>query len=398
MGRYRYNALTHTGRSERGLIEAGSPEEVARLLEARGRTAVSVDPVGGWRAWLARETPGDLELADFLDDLAALHRAGVPLRRALDVLSGESVAPRIARLAKLMAGRLDSGAGLSAATRVQDEGAVVLAAELAKAGEVSGRLDLTLVAGARVLRSQAEFAKRIRSALAYPAFLLVLSVFAIVALSVVAGPALAPLMEEVGGETGALGVILGLGAFLREQAPLAIAIVGLCVLGLVWVMRRPRVRRFLAEARAKAPVIRPIVRDLNFGAFAQTFGTLIVGGTPAAKAMDLAGATANNLYWREALHRAAENLREGRTVAGALTAIPHAPSEISHLTSVGEETGTLGEMTIRASEIMLERSLRRLDRVAAAAGPILLVAMGGFIAWVMAGFLGGLASLGDGVI
>jgi type II secretory pathway component PulF len=85
-------------------------------------------------------------------------------------------------------------------------------------------------------------------------------------------------------------------------------------------------------------------------------------------------------------------------MAGALTAVKDAPQEISHLAMVGEETGTLGPMVVRASEIMLGRALRRLDRLAAAAGPALIVAMGGFLAWVMTSFLGGLASIGDGVI
>ena len=168
--------------------------------------------------------------------------------------------------------------------------------------------------------------------------------------------------------------------------------------GLVWVFQRPAVKFALAVLRARIPLVKGVVRDLNIGAFAQTLGALLAGATPAAKAVDLARATVANAYWRKKLEVCGEALRDGASMAGALMAVKDAPHEISHLAMVGEETGTLGPMVVRASEIMLGRALRRLDRLAAAAGPALIVAMGGFLAWVMTSFLGGLASIGDGVI
>jgi type II secretory pathway component PulF len=399
MARFRYTVLDPSGRSLKGLIEAQTRDEAVRTLDARGQVAVNISELGQWRRLLDNDTPSRLELADFLDDLAALHRAGVPLRRALDVLCGDAVAPRVAKLARLMADRLDSGAELGVAARVGDAGDVVLAAELAKAGEASGRLDATLTAGANVLRRQAEFVKRIRGALAYPLFLLVMCVFAIMSLSLIAGPALAPILEEAPREkVAALRLVLSMGSVLRHHLIWVILGSGAIVVGIAIALRQAKVQFALSVFRARVPVVRLIVRDLNCGAFAQTFGTLVAGGTPAAKAIDLASATANNRYWRQTLRASAERLREGRTIAGALAAISQAPSELTHLTAVGEETGALGEMTIRAGDIILERALRRLDQAAAVAGPLLLVTMGGFIAWVMSAFLGGLSSLGDGFL
>ncbi|EAP91273.1 General secretion pathway protein F [Oceanicaulis sp. HTCC2633] len=399
MTRYRYSALTRSGQARKGLVEAASPEDAARILEGRGELAVRIADARGLLRFLDSARPGRLELADFMDDLAALHKAGVPLRRALDVLSGEAVTPRVARLARLMADRLDAGAELSAAARVDDANDIQLAAELAKAGELSGELELTLRAGAKVLRSQAEFVKRLRSAMAYPSFLLVLSLFAVIALSLVAGPALEPLLAETtNGKADGLRMVLGFGAFVREQAVVVVLALIAVSAGLVWVFQRPAVKFALAVLRARIPLVKGVVRDLNIGAFAQTLGALLAGGTPAAKAVDLARATVANAYWRKKLEVCGEALRDGASMAGALMAVKDAPHEISHLAMVGEETGTLGPMVVRASEIMLGRALRRLDRLAAAAGPALIVAMGGFLAWVMTSFLGGLASIGDGVI
>jgi type II secretory pathway component PulF len=55
-------------------------------------------------------------------------------------------------------------------------------------------------------------------------------------------------------------------------------------------------------------------------------------------------------------------------------------------------------MLARAGNIAVERALRRLDQVAAAAGPILILVMGGFTGWLMSAFLTGLSQLGEGAL
>ena len=167
--------------------------------------------------------------------------------------------PRVARLARLMADRLDAGAELSAAARVDDANDIQLAAELAKAGELSGELELTLRAGAKVLRSQAEFVKRLRSAMAYPSFLLVLSLFAVIALSLVAGPALEPLLAETtNGKADGLRMVLGFGAFVREQAVVVVLALIAVSAGLVWVFQRPAVKFALAAKTKELETMREL--------------------------------------------------------------------------------------------------------------------------------------------
>lgn len=393
--RYRYSALQVDGRETEGIVEAHSIRDAADHLAARGEMPVRIRTLGWLSIFEGRVTPSRAELAEFLRDLASLYEAGVPLRRALEVLSSGGTSGPARKLAALMMERLDSGADLSRATRVGTSDDVVMAAELARAGEQSGRLQETLRVGALILERQDQFAQRFRSAAAYPLFLMTLSLVAAIALAAFAGPALSPLLESATDEARALRTIVHIGEFLRlHGAQLGLAMASFLVAFTV-LSRRPPLRQHLAWLKASMPIIAPIVRDLNCGAFARSLGALIAGGAPAARALDLAASSAPNSTWRRRLAQAGDTLREGRTVASALTSIPHLPGELTHLTRVGEETGALGEMASRAGDLILERALRRLDRAAAIAGPAMLVVMGGFIAWMMSAFLGGLSSLGD---
>lgn len=393
MAMYRYSALLPTGQTRTGLVEAETPSDATRTLAARGETVVRLRKT---RTNLSHRRIPRTELATFLADLAALHDAGVPLRRALDVLSSGASTSRAAQLARLMAERLDVGSDFGRATRLEDTGDLAFASELARAGEATGKLGDSLRFAADLLRRQSEFARRIANALAYPAFLVVLSIFAIIALTVFAGPAIAPLLEDAPNPPEGLTVVLAIGETLQRDGLVILAGGAVVITFLVIAAQRPPLRDLLATARAHMPILGGIIRDINCGAFARTLGALISGGAPAATAIDLAAVSVPNSHWRKRFRTTARALRDGRTIAGSLAALPNASPELHRLARVGEESGALGEMLMRAGSIAIERALRRLDQAAAAAGPILILTMGGFTGWLMSAFLTGLSQLGEG--
>lgn len=395
MKRYRYSSLNADGRAERGVLEAESLEEVTEVIAGQGQVLVSAKETGASLFSSADRAPNRKELSAFLEDLAALHDAGMPLRKALDLLADGDVSNSTRSFAGLMARRLDAGADLGRAAKLSDDSSVSLAAELARAGELSGRLSETLRVGALILAKQAEFFEKMRQALAYPAFLLVLSFVAIIALAVFAGPALAPLLEGASGSSRNLAWLITFGEFTRSYGLWVFASCLLVVGVFLRAAQREPLRGQMARVRASIPGIKPVLRDLNCGAFARTYGALLSGGAPAVRAMELAASSAPNPYWGDKFRAAANRMRDGGTIGLSLSSVPGIPAEITRLTRVGEEAGAIGEMSTRAGTILLDRSVKRLNAISAMIGPALLVGMGALIAWIMSAFLSGLSSLGD---
>ena len=307
MAVFRYAALQAIGRVRSGLVEAETQDAALRLLSARGETPVRIKPARGdaGRTRIPRR-----ELATFLADLAALHDAGVPLRRALDVLASGASTARAAQLARLMAERLDAGSDVGRAASLAGTADLAFAAELARAGEASGKLGDALRFAADMLRRQDEFARRIGGALAYPAFLLFLSLMAIIALAAIAGPAIAPLLEDAPNPPEGLTFVLGLGTALQEHGAIILAGLVAVIVGMILASRTAPVRNALAAARARAPFLGAIVRDINCGAFARILGALLSGGESAVIAMDLAANAAPNTLWRGGFSEAGQRLRE----------------------------------------------------------------------------------------
>lgn len=393
MAMFRYAALLPSGRLRNGLVEADTQDAALKILTARGETPVRIRTSNGVArgANIPRQ-----ELAVFLADLAALHDAGVPLRRALDVLANGASTARAAQLARMMAERLDAGSDVGRAASLAQSGDLAFAAELARAGEASGKLGDSLRFASDMLRRQADFSRRITSALAYPAFLMCLSLAAIIALTTIAGPAIAPLLEDAPNPPQELTFVLAMGTVLQSHGVLVLAGLAAVIAAFVAASRMPPVREALAALRARIPLLGAVVRDINCGSYARVLGALLSGGAPATVAMDLAAGAAPNSLWRRRFTATGQSLRDGRTVAAALAALPDASPEMARLAKVGEASGALGEMLARAGNIAVERALRRLDQMAAAAGPILILAMGGFTGWLMSAFLTGLSQLGEG--
>lgn len=390
--RYRYVAVDHEGRRCKGVIDAVSQEAAVAQLSARGETPIALRVVRARRAEqsmaLSKET-----LAGLLDTLAALMEAGAPLARGLAIVEAEAETPAAARVARLMSERVSEGVGVGQALAVSGNNDVRLAASLASAGEAGAGLVTALRLGADMFRRQAVARQEILKAAAYPAFLIVLAIVALLVLVVFVAPSLAPLARDSGQSDSLLITMAEFGDFLQNHSVLAFGGAAAVLLA-GWVGLRAA-RGFLDTLVLRTPLVGGVVRDLSFGGAARTLGALMGGGVSAARAMDLASDAAGNRAIRARLKAAAETIRDGAAVSTALTQIQGAPAELARLSRIGEEAGALPAMLSRAGEITLARAFRRLSSVAETLGPGLIGAVGITIGFVFWSFLSAVLALGD---
>lgn len=396
MTKFRYSALDSDGRFVEGVLEEADAKQVSERLAGEGKHPFNIRQARGVGIWRlgSPEGAGREEIAALLSDLAALYRAGVPLHRALHVLSGSSSKP-VSVLAGLMAARLEKGTDPSSASKLFETGELSIAAELIRAGEASGQLGETLDFAARMIEARSAIARQFAGALIYPAFLIILSLIAIVSLAVFAGPALQPILDEAGSGPSGLLAFLSIGGFLRTHWFAIGCACLLAVVALASFMQTSWGSRFMSLVRTRTPIMGSLVRDLNYGNFAIALGALLSGGVSGAKAMDIAAKAAPNRVWADVFLEAAENLKEGLRVHDALARLPNTPGVLLRLAKIGEETGALGAMLDRAGSILVTKATRRLEKIASIVGPALILAIGALVGWIISSFMGGLSSLGD---
>lgn len=395
---FRYVAVSATGRRVRGVVTARDEARAFERLRLQGLAPLSLKREKGD----PRKTKGapltDREVAEIVGNLAELLTAGADMRTALAILGARANRPATAALCRNLAGDIGGGEALDVAfTRhVGRRGPLVGA--LVAAGEAAGDLSGGLGRAADLIQARLKLQEKLTSILAYPAFVLVSTVAAIIILLLFVIPTLAPLTADTGAEPPlALAVMIGLSDALR--ANLALLGASAAILGLLVLIsaRAGLLQRALDRLLLEGPA-RRTASSLVFGGFSIAIGGMLSAGAPMSETLRLAIRAVGSPLARKRLEPVLHDVRQGESLSTALEGVKGFPSAISRLAAVGEATGSLGPMLARAGRLEEETAIRRIEQVGQILGPALIVGLGGLVGLIMASLLSGVSSLGGAAL
>ena len=396
---YRYVAVDAGGRRARGVVAA--PDELAAYARLRGDglspvSLRSVRAAGPARPGAGRLT--DREVADLVGNLGQLLAAGADIRTSLGILGNGHRRPPVAEACRALIAEISGGGGLEASfSRLLGRQGPLVGA-LVAAGEASGDLPGGLARAAEIIDSGITLRGKLGSVLAYPAFVLVSTVAAVLALLLGVIPSLAPLVQESeAGSPVSLRLMIGASDFIRsELAAIGLLLAGGALAALV-AQRAGVLRRLVDEMLLRGPV-RRTARSLAFGSFAIAAGGMLAAGAPMSDTLRLAVRSLRSEGARHRLEPIVAAVRQGQTLSGALESVDGLPPAIARLAAVGEATGSLGPMLLRAGKLEEQAALARIERLGQLLGPMLIVGLGGVVGLLMATLLSGVSDLGQSAL
>lgn len=406
MGTYRFQAFDSTGTLLEAEIESESLERARELVWARGATPISIRPtrasqkmVRDLSAPLGGITVKDVKLAALVRDLAVLLQAGVPLENALRMAANVNADRRARKLAQRLLEGVLTGAMLAHVMSGTKELHHQEYVKIVEAGELSGDLGGALRELADLMDRRIEIRNRIRAALTYPILLICL---AAISVSVILGlllPAITPIFRENGGE---LPAIIGLLDFLRDQwwslvaAGSSVAL--LAAVAISVARRRPAYRSRLDQLYLRIPLVGPISQMREAARFARTLATLLRAGVPLLQALIATCPIIKNAFMREALEGAASDVSHGASLAAASASRSALPPVVTQMIAVGEETGRLQDMLLRASTILERQEQDRTARILSILGPTVTIGVAGLVAIIILSVVSGILAINDLVL
>lgn len=398
---FHFRAVDESGQVAEGEIEAADLDAAVDRLRRQGRLVLRAEPVrpgSRLKALLGRDLfagrpPSARDTAALLRELATLLKAGLPLDRALDTVATLGGGARAAKVAARLLAAVRGGASLADAMAAEPRVFPRFAVGMVQAGEVAGALDIVMSRLAEFHERSLALTDAITTALIYPVLLLVGAMGTVAVLVGVVIPQFRPLFEHAnralplptrlvlaGGEAVAawwwlLPLLLVFAAALavRSRSDLA--------------LRLALDRRLLA-----LPLLGRLLAELEVARLLRGLGTLLANGVPLLAALGILKGTLGNAEVAEAVERAAESLKHGRSLVEPLAARPWFPPVAARLLAVGEETARLDEMVVRAADLLDERCQRLVTRGLALLGPAMTLGLGVLVAGVIAAIL--LAVLG----
>lgn len=392
---WRYEAADAHGTTTRGEIEAASAGEAADLLRRRalwvielepanrGATAASATPsaVAGLRQRLARRTTGgDAALAMLTRSIATLLAAGVPLERALAFAAAGETDPRWRDIFGGLQEAVRGGASLSdAASRVAALPRTY--APLLAAAEASGRMADTFARLADDLEQRSQLQARVRAALVYPTVLALAATVGTAVILVVVVPRFADLIVDAGGTVPAsTRALIAASALLSRFGWILAGAVVLVVASLRQWLQEPSRRRRFHAARLRWPLVGRLEGQHAAAGYLSTLAIALEAGVPLLRAMTVARGTAGNDALVVQLERAEEVVRDGGSVAQALSGA--LPPLATRLLEAGEQGGALAPLAHRAATAAHDQVQRVITGAVALIEPVMILGFGGVVAFV----------------
>ncbi|KAJ4852888.1 type II secretion system F family protein [Xylella fastidiosa subsp. multiplex] len=387
---YRYKALDVRGDLLEGQMEAASEAEVAARLQEQGHVPVEASLSNGdavmpsLRNFLGEKPFSGLGLIHFTQQLAALLGAGQPLDRALSILTDLPDNEKSRRIIGDVCDIVRGGTPLSIALERQHGVFSRLYVTMARAGESGGNMPETLQRLADYLERNQVVRAKVINALIYPVILIF-----------VVGGALAFLLGYVVPQFGAMYEsldvalpwftqgVLALGHFIGDWWFLLLAVIGI---GMIFVERKRRDVAFRARFDTwllRQRLLGTLIVNLETARLARTLGTLLRNGVPLLSALRISRNVLSNAALVDDLGSVAEDVKNGLGLAGALGRGKRFPRLAVQMIQVGEESGTLDTMLLKAASSFEQESTVMIDRLLAALVPAITLVMAMIIAVVI---------------
>jgi general secretion pathway protein F len=384
MPAFRYEAVDAGGVTRKGVVNADSPRSARADLRSQGLTPLAVDAIAAQldAAGVARsrgfgERLSQVELALFTRQLASLLEAGLPLEQAFTALLEQAERPYVRDLVASIRSEVMGGASFSDALSRHPRDFAEIYRALVASGEQIGQLARVLSRLAEYIERSNALVQKVRLAFIYPAIVTVVAFAIVIFLLTYVVPQIVSVFANTKQKLPFLTVMmLGVSNFVRAYGIyMAILLIGAFM---AWrrALKNPDLKRRFHSWLLDAPVYGKFERSMNTARFASTLAITTGSGVPILRALDTSRDTLSNVAMKELVEEASASVREGVSLARALSAQKYFPPMLIHMIRAGEITGELPAMLERAASAQQADLERRALTIAGLLEPVLILVMG----------------------
>src|SRR5215204_2796017 len=388
MALYTYRALDQQGEIIQDRMEGSGTFAVASELRKHGMMVIDVKEQSvGQKDILEpfkRIKLGDLVV--FSRQLSTMINAGLPIVRALYVLSEQTENPKLREVVVDMSRDVEAGVSLSEALEKHPEAFSRLYVEMVKAGEIGGLLDNVLLRIADQLEKDQDLRRKVRSAMIYPIVVLILAILAASFMLIFIVPVFAEMFQELGGTLPLPTRICMLLSNILTSfwGILVYAGMGLGVYAFFRWKKTENGRKVWGRMVLRIPAkIGDVVRKVALARFARTLATLSAAGVPILQAIEITATSSGNWVIEKALLKSRDAIREGIPLYKPLETEPVFPPMVTRMIAVGEETGDIDGMLTKIAEFYESEVDAAVKALTSIIEPLMIVVVGGIVGFIV---------------
>jgi len=373
-------------------VEAAAANDARARLEREGFKVFAVTPPKTEGAAMLTRLGGGggrarIKANDFLlfnQQLAALLRAGIPILQAISMLGRRATSARLRIVLAEIEDAIRGGSALSQAFAEQGDIFPRIYTASILAGERSGALDDVLTRYVSYMRRSVALRRRIRSALAYPSFLLLASFGMVLFLTIYVVPKMSDLFSGFGTNLPTpTRIVLGISGWLTGNFFWFVPLVIVAAIGIYLWSRTPAGRLTIARVLLKTPLAGRLMVQLAVAQAGRSLATLLAGGITLVESWEIAAESITNLELRRRSSAILPLIREGRSFTESLETAKWVPELALDMIGIGERSGSLREMLDEVATFYDAESEVLLEQLTTTLEPAILVVMGGIVVTIL---------------
>lgn len=392
MATYGYKAMNRLGKEVKGSIEAENKAQVKAKLNNMSLTPISITEqniftrdldiqIGGY--------PKPRDLSVMCRQFVSMTRAGVSILDALRMLHEQTENKRLKEALKEVRVNVEKGETLSGSMRKFPKIFSSLMVNMVAAGESSGNLDTAMERMAVQYDRTNKTQSLVRKAMIYPIAICIVAIVVTIVMLVVVIPNYETMFADLGTELPAITVFyVNMSYAIRNYWFIIIPVVALLIFGVISFSGTDTGKHVFGKLALIIPVVKNLTVKSSAAMMARTLGTLIGSGVPLIDAVDMVSDIMQNVYFKEALQDAKEQIGIGMPLSRPLEECGLFPPMVYHMVHIGEESGSTEEMLDRLADYYDEEVEMAVQSLMAAMEPMIIVVLavvvGGLLAACMA--------------
>jgi len=395
MAGFSFRAVDVAGVPSRGEIEAASKAQVSEQLRQRGLIVLDVsERREAFRLESIFQRFKSVKLRNlsvFSRQFATLIAAGMPMLRSLNTLEEQTDDEMLKGAIAGVRDDIEAGSSVTAAMERHPGVFDSLYRSMVNAGEGAGRLEEALDRIAHQLEKLDALRRQVKSAMTYPAVVIVLAILVMTLVVGLIVPVFIGIFEELEADYPGSGAELPWMTQITVAASNVVTGSWYILLGglaagsygfLRW-KKTERGRHRWDRIKLRIPRIGDIVQKVALARWSRTFAGTVSSGVPILQAISISGETAGNAVIEEAMEDVYTSVKRGGSISAPMKAHSVFPPMVTHMTSVGEDSGQLETMLEKIADFYEAEVDAKVKALTAILEPLMICFVGGIVGFIV---------------
>jgi len=385
MESYKYVARDGAGQRREGVTQAVCTTDVVGWLREQGCTPITIDRISSEPARASRPISirpiRSADLAAVCWQLCTMIEGGITLTAAVDTIAEDVENKRLQKVLQDVLELMEKGESFSDSIARFPNVFNQLSYSIILAGESGGNLALSLRRVAEYFDSRDKLARKVKGAMAYPAFVLAFILLILTFIMTFIIPRFRVIFTQIGGRlpTFTRGFLAFYDAIYFNLPFIIAGVLVLILAGVVFYSKTYAGHLLFSRIALRLPMMGKIFKQAFLTTFCRTMATLIEAGVPVLDAFDILSAMARNDVIRGAIDQAKEYVVQGSSVASGMTAAGFFPKVVVKMVDVGEQSGSLSRVLDRTADYYERKVDSTITTLLSLLEPTLVITIGAIV-------------------